>query len=143
MKERKREKDVLKQAKQITDGKAEVKLTQKGVQIGSSIYRNKLLAPKPRDLLELSPEELEETLQTKLNKGKQEIVDNNVFLAYGMDVKTHQDVRKGYLKVKLLHAKAKHVVCAYNLPGKELYYCQDYEDDQEHGVGRNILSPYD
>ena len=137
---RRRERAIVKDIGNDPQNELETEYTKKGLKIGSHHYRKKVIAPKPGDLLNLDADELEETLAIKLTKGQKIKKGDSVFLAYGLDTKDHQSIRKAHLKVRLQHAQARHVVCAYYLPGAEKHYCQDFEDDEEHGAGRTLLA---
>ena len=45
------------------------------------------------------------------------------------------------MKIRLLHAPARHIVCAYSLPGKpeESHHLKDSCDDDENGAGSTLL----
>ena len=104
-----------------------------------SCTRKKFSPPTPTDLLDLSPDDYNDVIKLPTAKGPQVKYKNNMFIAYSIDVNDHQTIRKAYLKIRMLHAKARHVVCAYFLPGKQKQYCMDYADDEDHGMGRIIL----
>ena len=63
----------------------------------------------------------------------------NEYIGYAASCKTHKQVRDLYMKLKLQHVAARHIICAYCLPGIETYYHQDYVDDGEFGAGRFLL----
>ena len=65
--------------------------------------------------------------------------DGSIFTAYTQAVKSHQDVRDLYVKIKMLQPAARHVVCAYWVEHPEEYYALDYHDDEEHGAGRLLM----
>ena len=60
------------------------------------------------------------------------------FVSYTKICQTHQAVQQGYLKIRLLHPKARHVICAYQIQNDAE---QEWEgcDDQEYGAYRNVL----
>ena len=39
------------------------------------------------------------------------------------------------MHLRLAHPRAKHIICAYSIPGIPRYDCEDYCDDGEHGAG--------
>ena len=140
VKERKRrEKDVVRQAKQ-DDPKASVERSATGIKIGSTPYKKKVEAPDPTQLLQLSGEELERILTKDSVKGTPIQAKDSLFIPYSADVKDFQGVRDVYLKIRLMHARARHVVCAFNLPGTPTYLHNDYQDDGENGAGRAVLN---
>ena len=88
---------------------------------------------------EIEPEELDDVLKTKTAKGPQIKEKDSIFVGYTVDAKDFRIIRQAYLKIRLLNARARHVVCAYNLPGAETFHMQDYADDDENGAGRVLL----
>ena len=58
---------------------------------------------------------------------------------YAIDSADYTTIRQAYHKIRLLNARAKHVVCAYSIKGTEKYYCNDFVDDNDHGVGKALL----
>ena len=136
---RRRERDIKKGIKEDPEDKTKWEHTKKGFKVGPNIYRKKVVAPDPSDILELCPEELDRILSLDVIKGQIKKIEDSALVPYIADVRNHQEIREIYLKIKLLHAKAKHIVCAYHLPGKEKHIQQDYVDDEEHGVGRRLL----
>ena len=137
---RRKEREVVAEVKSRKDVKISTEYTKKGLKVGGQLYRKKVVSPKPGDLLDLTSEELEEILALEVDKGQRKVIEDSVFLAYAASVSTHQEIRRLYLKIKLLHASARHIVCAYNLPGRDRHYLQDFEDDGEHGAGRALLN---
>ena len=136
---KRRERDVVRSCK--TEKNLPTEMTKKGLKIGKSIYKKKVNPPSPTDILDMTPEELEAVLQIKTTKGPQLQELDSVFIPYSMDVKDHVTIRQAYHKVRLLNARARHVVCAYYLPGEhEKHYNRDYADDGEHGAGRAMLN---
>ena len=41
--------------------------------------------------------------------------------------------------MKAIHVKAQHIVCACRVPGEKHLICQDFIDDDEHGMGDYLL----
>ena len=48
-------------------------------------------------------------------------------------------MEQAYLKIKLSYPKARHIMCAYFLPGDDLHLARGCCDDGEHGAGNKIL----
>ena len=65
--------------------------------------------------------------------------EGNKFVGYTAAVKDHKTIRDMYAKLRLVHPGAKHIICAFYLPGQELHYNQDSHDDGDHGVSKHIL----
>ena len=132
---RKRERDLIQDAKEQS---ISTEYTNKGLKIGEEIYTKKVSAPSPTDILDLDPDDLDRILTLDIDKSDQIRVMDNVFIGYAADTNTHEQVRECYLKVRLLHARARHISCAYMIPGTSHHH-QDYEDDEDPGAGRAIL----
>ena len=136
---RAREREVIKQAKAENNGKeVDVEYTKSGIRVQGNLYKKAIIPPKPTDLLDLKVDDLNKILKTPTSKGPPINKNGNTFIGYGVDVSTFQQIRDVYLKLRLVHPKARHIVCAYNLPQHGPQY-QDYCDGQEYGTGRVLL----
>ena len=111
---RKRERDIIKTAKET--GTAH-EYTSQGLKIGNELYKKKVSAPDPCELIDMEMQDINRILELEMDKGRQVMVKDSTFRAYGADVKTHAEVRDFYMKVKLMYARARHIVCAYYIPG--------------------------
>ena len=121
--------------------KNEIEHTKHGLKVGSSVYKKIVQAPDPTDLLKYSVDELDELMKLPTTKGQQIKKLDNYLLAYAIDSNKIQQIRDTYFKIRLLHAKARHIVCVYNIPysEKETHIYQDYCEDGEYGVGAPLL----
>ena len=136
LEKRKREQDIA----HCYEGQPNAVTYQKGGMCINGIpYRKKVEPPTPKQLVDISPQQLEEILEMKLIKGVPERMDNSVFHAYSADVNTHEQVNKLYLKLKLAHPDARHIVCAFSIDFPEKCYADDFHDDGEPAAGRLLL----
>ena len=90
-------------------------------------------------MVDLSAQQLQEILKLELNTTGSVTQEKSTFRAYIGDVRNFVDIRKMYIKAKLLEPAARHIVCAYYLEGKEHHYDRNYCDDGEPGAGKNLL----
>ena len=95
--------------------------------------------PTPEEIIDISEKQLDDILQMQVPKGIEIVKGDSKFTSYLLDTSDPAEVQKAYIKIKLVHTKARHIVCAYNLPGKETHLLQDYCDDEEHGAGSKLL----
>ena len=65
--------------------------------------------------------------------------DGNVFTPYTIATTDIDRIRDAYMKIRLNHANARHIVCAWSVSGPRIYENNDYCDDEEHGAGKEIL----
>ena len=136
---KRRDRDIIKLAKAQHPGEdIKPEYVKGAIKIKGQVYKKAVIAPKPSDLLDLTSDELDKLLKVHTSRGNEIKKDGNRFVAYGLDVTNHQQIREAYLKLRLLHPKARHIVCAYYLPQTGPQY-QDYCDDQEVSAGRIIL----
>ena len=135
---RRREKDIIE--KLDKDGqKDQVQYTKRGLTIRGQPYRKKILPPSPKDIVNLEVDDLERILKLKIKKDAEIKQENSTFSAYTCAVKTHQEIRELYIKLKMCQPGARHIVCAYRINHPEKQHSDDYQDDGEPGAGRSIL----
>ena len=139
---RKRERKIIADLKKSEENqKPEAEYTKGGLKVGTSLYKKQVTVPKATDLLDMTTEELDEIMKVKTLKGPVVRVKDSTFMPYGVDVKNHEMIRKAYQKIKMIHVKAKHVVCVYMLPGADAQKHENCDscDDGETGVGASLL----
>ena len=140
---KKRERKIISDLKNSSEEKKpEYSYGKNGFAIGNEKYIKKVSAPNPTDLLKYSVDELDEILQCKTAKGVQIREKDSIFIPYTLDAKDYQSIRDAYMKLRLLHPTANHIVCAYHLPSPDAtkHINSDSCDDQEYGAGAQILN---
>ena len=110
-----------------------------GEEEDKEVYRKKVTTPTADTLLNMEAEEKKRIHKVKLGEGSTICKGSCKFIGYTKAVKTFEEIQDCYSKVRLLHPQARHVVCAFRIPGKEEHFLQDYVDDDEFGAGRKIL----
>ena len=115
-----------------------IQYTKAGLTIQGSPYRKKVLPPTPLQLLDLNPQQLDSILKLTVNKGDEIRQEKSRFVAFSAEVKTHQDIRNIYMKLKLIQPDARHIACAYYIQGPT-HTSRDFHDDGEPGSGRILL----
>ena len=117
-----------------------IEATNKTLKIGTQVYQNKIRVPAVHEILKLDLEELRQILTIKIGQGKQINEQNSAFLGFTISARSFQEIRQAYSKLKIVHAGARHIVCAFSIPGAEKHHCNDYCDDGETGAGRMLLN---
>ena len=118
-----------------------VEYTRAGLTIQGKPYRKNIIPPTPKELVDLSVEEIDKLMKLKSLKSREFTQQGSVFRAYTIDAKAYQDVRDFYRKLKLVHPNSRHIPCAYILPNAgPSYESSDYHDDGEPGSGRVLLN---
>ena len=107
--------------------------------IGNEQYLKKVYAPTVKQLLSLSTEDFGAAMDACLQEG--DIIDenDNTFQAFSVCVDNYQDIQNVYYKLKYKFASARHIVCAFRIPGIHTYECDDYCDDGDNSCGRSLL----
>ena len=141
---RKRERQIISENKKKEgEEKLEIEKVKGGIKIGETFYKKAVETPKPTDLLGFSSADLDRILKFPTLKGPEVKKGDNIIIAYSIDTDRIQHVRDAYYKVRLMHASARHVVCAYNLPASttlpDVHLLKDYCDDEDIGVGNFML----
>ena len=65
-------------------------------------------------------------------------LDGSHFKAYTAKISSYQQIRDFYMKLKLTQPNARHIACAYMLPG-DPHVSRDFHNDGEPGSGRILL----
>ena len=66
----------------------------------------------------------------------------NKFIGYSACVQSFQEVEDLYMKMRLNHAEARHIVCVWSLPGIKKHEVMDVCDDEEYGVASPLLQMF-
>ena len=135
---RRREKKVIADVK-LQNQDATVEYTKAGLTIQGTPYRKKVTTPTPSELVNMSVKELDKVLHIKTRRGPPLKKDGSIFYAFHVDTNNHQEVRDAYKKIKLTQPNARHIPCAYSVPGCPPN-ANDFCDDGEPGSGRVILN---
>ena len=130
--------DAIQRAREA-DPQVEVEFLQGKLAIKNQLYQKRVKAPDPTEILQMEESELKEILNLKLSRSQKDIVKDNIFVGYSICVNSFEQIQKAYMNVKLANAGARHVVCAWRIPGDRPHEENDYIDDEEHGCGRILL----
>ena len=136
LEKRKREQDIAGQYEDVQDA---VTYQKGGMCVNGTPYRKRVEPPTPKEMIDISTEQLDSIFKMKANKGKAIQQDNSIFIAYTAEVENHDQINNLYKKIKMIQPDARHVVCAYWIDHPEKCYAADYHDDGEPAAGRMIL----
>ena len=111
--------------------------TEKGmIFVGDDVYKRCVNPPDPTRVLQLPLSRLNEIMATQLNRAPAISVNGNTFTAYSVNTAKYKIINDAYMKLRLNHADAKHIVCAWHFPSPKMY---ESSDDGDHGAGHHIL----
>ena len=134
-----RQRQIYQDNKRNTASQVEMAFFRGGLKIQNETYKSKVVVPEPADILNLQPEEFDQIMKIKIPPGQKVVEGNNALIGFSIPVKTHSEINKAYIKMKLKFPQATHIVCSFQIPGIETYFCSDYCDDGDTGAGRKIL----
>ena len=104
------------------------------------IQDKNVFPPEPEDILDLNDSELKDILDTEIQSGPKIQQNNSEFKSYSICASNQEMVQKAYTKLRWVHAAARHIVCAFNLPQEDSTFNKSgFCDDGEHGAGRRML----
>ena len=119
--------------------KKEIVFSKGSIQIDGEPYVRKIKVPDTSELVLMTDEELQRVMQVKITQGPSISKQNSKFLCYTMPANNFQDVEVGYMKTKMDHPGARHVAAVWILPGIQKQEVEDYQEDDEFGLGKIIL----
>ena len=138
---RKRERHIVSENDKKDDKeKLIIEQTKGGITIQGNLYRKRVQVPTPREMYDITLEDYDAMMHTKMGNGESIEEMNSRFIAYTKPTNTHHEIRQLYKRMKLQNPGARHIVCAYWIDGKEDHYCRDFCDDDEPGAGRIVLN---
>ena len=125
-----------------------LELTTKGGQIyiteGETVrpYDSLLICPAAVDALEMTQVQIAENAckLDRMGKSGEYTCEGSTFLGFSREIKSIDEVNEWYRVVRMAHSGARHIVCAFRLPGMYKAQCNDFCDDEEWGGGRILLN---
>ena len=126
---------------QGADDKVDIGYVDGVFQVAGTKYVRKIVAPSATQLVDMSVEQLRETMAIPICKGPEVEKKGNKFIGFSLPVSTLAEVESAYLKMRLCHPKARHIICAYAIKSEEekFFDAHGYCDDGEHGAGIKLL----
>ena len=141
--EKRRERDIMKINATIPVAlRPTIEKEKDGLYIGEekNKYTKQVTAPTTSELFKENRLERNQRYQLRITQGNTIKNETSTFVGYSAFVRNYSDIKKAYLNVKDKHADARHVCCAYRLPGVETAFLQDFVDDDEPGGGKALLN---
>ena len=115
-------------------------ISRAGLNVNGERYQPMISAPDPTDVLKLTEKQLDEVYDMELNHGQRFEYAKSEFAAYVVPANERTLVEKAYMKLRLVHPLAKHIICSYSVPGLPRFQHEEYCDDNETGAGKFIMN---
>ena len=119
--------------------KIDMSWAKNGLQVAGEKYKKKVTPPEPTKILTCTDEELDNVCAIELIPGEKTFQEGGSFIAFALAIKSHKEIDQAYMKLRLLFPQAKHISCAYIIPGLPKCYYEDYCDDNEINSGVYLL----
>ena len=118
----------------------EVTIHKGNIFVGSEKYQQQVQAPAATDVLRYPMYKLNQIMAMNVQRGTTHEECGNRFIPYIADVQDCATINDIYMKLRLQHAEARHIVCAWNIDGTtKRYELSDSCDDNDHGASKPIL----
>ena len=109
------------------------------LKVNDQIHVEPLKTPSAKDVLKRDKVEYVERLKMNISQGSELHHEGSTFTGYSASVRSIEEVNSANIRVREMAQGARHIMCAFRLPGKEFHRLQSYNDDDEHGGGNTIL----
>ena len=139
--ERRRNRVLLKENEGNEHSEVTMELKNGKLLIDGTPFSNKIQPPDPQQIVDLSVKELDSILKIPICKGPEVTKDGNSFRAFSYCVEDFKTVQDAYFKMRICHPKARHIMCAYILPGDPAKKYENHGccDDGEHSASNKVL----
>ena len=121
------------------DTKLTIKMRRGNIMVNNETMKAKVSAPTVAEIIQLTEAERETIRACKLTTGGEHVEKGSEFISYAVKVKSVAEVDRAYKKMRIKHAGATHVICAYRLDNPIGPYRQQAVDDGDFGLGRAAL----
>ena len=109
--------------------------------VGSEKFAKNIQPPNAQDLLDMTVEEVQEVSEMEINNGPSIEKEQNRFIGYTVCANNIKKIQRAYFKLRLMHPKARHILCAYYIDEEEeeSYHRKGYCDDGEYAAASKLL----
>lgn len=118
----------------------QMKIYKNKLRINNEPYQKKVSPPSAAEILRLDPAEIQATNKAPTVFGDTDLIQGSEFISYAAKVKTIEEVRVAYRKLRVRYPDASHIVSAFRLNPPNGPFNQEASDDGEHAGGRCILN---
>ena len=139
--ERRKFRELQKENKAESDeNKKSIKFVRSRIVVDNEIVVPKVAPPTATEVSRLTDEERMDIKATKLVPTDEHTEEMSDYSSFVQKVKTVDDVRKGYFKLRIRFGDATHISCGYRLSEPLGPFRQEGIDDKEIGAGRTLLN---
>ena len=118
----------------------EVVIEKSDIYVGEKKYIKQIEEPDPTAVLQMPMSRLNQVMMTPLQRARAVLEDQNKFTAYSLCTNNYRTAQDAYMQIRLNHAEARHIVCAWYIPSQNDYEDIDWCDDDEYGAGAAVAN---
>ncbi len=118
--------------------KAKVVVRKDKLYVNNNLIKNPLPAPQPRDLFPDDPDEQRKIDNIKIVETEHQGENGSIFWGIGAKIRTINDARRAYVKVRQRYPNVTHVMAGYGIKEREEVKYGN-QDDGEYGGSYKIL----
>ena len=134
------ERDIMKENSSDESTKIDMELGRTGLIVQGQPFTNPVKPPHSTEILKCNREEISEIFKVALGKGERSVYEGSLFQGYVVPVNSIGMIKKAYMKLRLIHPQAQHLICAYTIPGLPRCFHEGFCDDKETGAGRILMN---
>ena len=117
----------------------EITLHQGKMFVGDNEFKPEVVPPDPTHVLQIPMQKLNEIMMIPVQRGPLVQHKGNNFIGYLVSAGNTRQVQDAYMKIRLSHAEARHIICAYNVPGIDVIQNANHCDDEDYGASQALL----
>ena len=134
------EREIFRKNKRLDeDDRIQMKMKGSRLKIEGAPYQAKVNVPVEEDILKLQVQQIDQIFELETCKGEKLVKKNSVFIGYSIRTHNIKTTQQAYMKLKLLHGDARHIVCACRIPGSQPHLDESHCDDGEFAAGRALV----
>ena len=133
------EEEIFRRNEELSENQCSEIIRKEGkLNINDITYQKKVNPPTFRYILSLSKEEFNQAMDAPITRGSTVTEQGNSFIGYSAPVDRFDEVQRAYLKMRILHASANHIVMACNVPAIKWHNANEYNDNGDIACGRSL-----
>ena len=137
---RRREREIFRENEKDVNNQVPMTIDRTGLRVNGDIYKPMIKPPDPTKVLSYTEQQLDTIYEIDVQPGDPITQDGSSFVAYAVPVNSHLTVENTYMRLRLKHPRAKHIVCAYTIPGMPRFKHEEYCNDGEIGAGKMLMN---
>ena len=138
-KQRQQQVRFMNKKREMTATHLQMTVEKSKLKIEGKVFREAVQVTDCKSILCATQDTLKEWRKIPVHKGNPVVTEGQTFTGFTACIKNSSEVQKAYDYVKSQMPDARHVICAYRMPGRNFHELQGYVDDDEWGAGAFVF----